>query len=69
MNVTPTTNHYILDGGSLLHRVPWKNGDMVQSPVLMQTLLLDIMGQPQGVFDGYSGGASIKDNTPKAGPK
>lgn len=22
----PQTEHYVLDGGSLLHRVPWKKG-------------------------------------------
>ena len=27
----PKTDHYVLDGGSLLHRVPWKAGDSYRS--------------------------------------
>lgn len=64
MDTIPSTEHYVLDGGSLVHRVPWKRGDsygaIAQSYADFTTRLY---GKATVVFDGYSEGPSIKDNT------
>ena len=49
MNSIPKTDCYVLDGGSLLHRLPWKN--------------VRHYGQTTVVLDGYGEGPPIKDNT------
>ena len=60
----PLTECYVLDGGSLLHRLPWTNGHsygaIAQSYV---DFTVRNYGLPTVVFDGYEGGPSIKDNT------
>ena len=59
----PKTDHYILDGGSLLHWVPWKAsssyGSIAQS---YADVTIRQYGLATVAFDGY-GGPSIKDNT------
>ncbi|XP_064094950.1 uncharacterized protein LOC135207244 [Macrobrachium nipponense] len=58
---TPQTEHYVLDGGSLLHQVPWKKGDSYSA---MAESYADFTIRKYGVatvvFDGYNGGLSIK---------
>ena len=59
----PKTDHYVLDGGSLLHRVPWKAGDSYGSIAQSYAdFTIRHYGLATVVFDGY-GGLSIKDNT------
>ena len=57
------TKYYVLDGESLLYRVPWKAGDsygfIAQS---YADFTIRHYGLATVVFDGY-GGPSIKDNT------
>jgi len=64
INSVPETDCYMLDGGSLLHRLPWKTGDsygaIAESYV---DFTVRHYGQATVVFDGYSEGPSIKDNT------
>ena len=60
----PPTEHYVLDGGSLVHCLPWKKGDsygdIAQS---YADFTIRHYGKATVVFDGYSEGPSIKDNT------
>ena len=59
----PKTDHYVLDGGSLLHRVPWKAGDSYGSIAQSYAdFTIRHYGLATVVFDRY-GGQSIKDNT------
>lgn len=54
--------HYVLDGGSLLHRVPWIKNDTYAG--IIQSYSLYISRKYPGatvVFDGYDSGPSIKD--------
>ena len=65
IDTVPETDHYVLDGGSLLHRIPWKLG---QSYGKIAQSYADFTIQYYGsattiVFDGYGDGPSIKDNT------
>lgn len=60
----PRTKHYVLDGGSLLHRVPWKKGDSYCATAdSYADFTIRRYGMATLVFDGYTGGPSIKDNT------
>ncbi len=63
-DLIPPTEHYVLDGGSLIHRLPWKRGDsygaIAQSYASFVTCHYD---KATVVFDGYERGPSIKDNT------
>ncbi len=56
--------HYILDGGALLHRIPWQRGStyngICQEYVNYVTAKY---GRPTVVFDGYQDGPSTKDAT------
>ncbi len=61
----PETESHVLDGGSLLHRIPWKRG---QSYGEIAQSYADFTLRHYGsattvVFDGYEEGPSIKDNT------
>jgi len=61
----PETGCYVLDGGSLLHRMPWKSGD---SYGRIAQLYADFTVRHYGsseivVFDGYEEQPSIKDIT------
>ena len=59
----PKTDHYILDGRSMLHRVPWKAGNSYGSIAQSYAdFTIRHYGLEPVVFDGY-GGLSIKDNT------
>jgi len=58
------TDHYVLDGGSLLHRLHWTEGCTYTSiSTDYASFTLDRYGNATIVFDGYGGGPSIKDNT------
>ena len=61
---TPKTDHYVLDGGSLLHRLQWKAGDSYGAIAQAYAdFTVRHYGLATVVFDGYGGGPSIKDNT------
>ena len=59
----PSKNvQYILDGGALLHRVPWSKGDTYEN--ICQKYVRYIFthyGTPFVVFDGYQAGPGTKD--------
>ncbi|GFR73643.1 hypothetical protein ElyMa_003872300 [Elysia marginata] len=57
-------SEYVLDGGSLLHRIPWRRSDTYAS--IGHTYLeyaKRMYGKPRIVFDGYINGPSTKDAT------
>ena len=59
----PPTEHYVLDGGSLVHRLAWKKGDSYGA--IAQSygdFTIRLYGKETVVFDGYREGPSIKDN-------
>ena len=60
----PETDCYVLDGGSLLHRVPWMTGQTYGAIAdSYAEFTVRHYGQATLVFDGYGEGSSIKDNT------
>lgn len=60
----PVTEHYVLDGGSLLHRLKWTEGSTYSSiATTYASFTVRHYGNATVVFDGYDGGPSIKDNT------
>ena len=62
----PRTDHYVLDGGSLLHRLSWKNGDTYRAIAAnYATFTIKHYDKATVVFDGYEETPSIKDNTHK----
>ena len=64
MNSIPKTDCYVLDGGSLLHRLPWKKGDSYNAIAESYAdCTVRHYGQATVVLDGYGEGPSIKDNT------
>ncbi len=65
-NISPTVTEddilYVLDGGALLHRLPWKVGQTYNDILHMYTLYVTKKYTPcVVVFDGYSDGPSTKD--------
>ena len=65
LDCLPKTDRYVLDGGSLLHRIPWTRGDSYGK---IAQIYADFTIQQYGsattvVFDGYEEVPSIKDNT------
>ena len=64
VNDTPDCYYYVLDGGSLIHRIPWKKsltyGEIINS---YKDLVLRSYNKCTVVFDGYSNGPSTKDMT------
>ena len=64
MNSIPKTDCYVLDGGSLLHRLPWKKGDSYNA-IAESYAYFTVRHYRQAtvVFDGYGEGPSMKDNT------
>ena len=63
-NDPPKTEHYVLGGGSLLQRIPWKRGD-TYGTIAQSYAEFTVNRFPSAtvVFDRYLGGPSIKDNT------
>jgi hypothetical protein len=64
LTVPPGEMQYVLDGGALLHRLPWHRGKTYSDICRQYTnYVRGRYGQPIVVFDGYSEGPSIKDST------
>ena len=60
----PVTDHYVLDGGSLLHRLKWTEGSTYSSIADdYASFTVKHYGKATVVFDGYEVGPSIKDGT------
>ena len=56
--------NYVVDGGSLLHRIPWEKGTTYDSICQNYSdYVRKHYGKPVIVFDGYSDQPSTKDNT------
>ena len=63
VNSLPETDCYVLDGGSLLHRLPWKTGESYGAIAQSYAdFTVRHYGQATVVFDGYDEGTAIKDN-------
>ena len=59
----PKNAKYVLDGGALLHRIPWTNGSSYRSIIAKNIeYVIKKYGKATVVFDGYIG-ASTKDMT------
>lgn len=59
----PKTDEYVLDGGSLLHRLKWKEGSTYSSIAdTYASFTYNLYGKTTVVFDRYSGGPNTKDN-------
>ena len=55
---------YVLDGGALVQRIPWNRGQTFEA--ILDTYVdyeRNRYNEPKIAFDGYEGGASIKDPT------
>lgn len=58
------TDHYVLDGGSLIHRLKWTDGSTYSSIADdYASFTVKHYGRATVVFDGYEVGPSIKDCT------
>ncbi len=58
--------HYVLDGGSLLHRLPWTRGETFECVCKKYvSYVTKKYGKATVVFDGYDNGPDIKDVTHK----
>jgi 5'-3' exonuclease len=64
-NPAPCQNiTYVLDGGALLHRIPWQLGETYDKILQDYTrYVTKHYGQAVVVFDGYEAGPSTKDST------
>ena len=63
LDSVPETDHYVLDGGSLLHMLKWNQGDTYGSIAnAYASFTTRTYGAAIIVFDGYDG-PSTKDNT------
>ena len=61
---TDITNHYVLDGGSLLRRIKWVKGETYCNIAEhYANFELKTYGVATVVFDGYKDAPSVKDNT------
>ena len=66
MNSIPKTDCYVLDGGSLLHRLPWKKRDSYNAIAESYAdFTVRHYGQATMVFDGCGEGPSIKETRKK----
>ncbi|KAI3379074.1 hypothetical protein SNEBB_002215 [Seison nebaliae] len=60
----PVTDHFVLDGGSLLHRVKWTEGaTYISIADDYASFTVRHYAKATVVFDGYGVGPSIKDGT------
>ncbi|EDO33944.1 predicted protein [Nematostella vectensis] len=56
--------HCVLDGGSLLHRIPWPRNETYDNIIASYVRYVDQRyNQATVVFDGYESGPSTKDST------
>ena len=63
-DILPGNVKYVLDGGTLLQRMPWTHGSSFSQICADYACLIKCnFGSPYIVFDGYQGGPSIKDVT------
>ena len=63
IQVIPKTDHYVLDGGLLIHRLKWTDGSTYNSIAdAYASFTVVVYGNATVVFDGYDGGPSTKDN-------
>ena len=63
LQVIPKTDHYVLDGGSLIHRLKWTDGSTYNSVAdAYASFTFNMYGNATVVFDGYDGGPSTKGN-------
>jgi len=54
---------YVIDGGSLLHRIPWQKGSTYNKIYQKYTdYVMEHYRQASVVFDGYDSGPSTKDS-------
>ena len=64
LDAIPVTEHFVLDGGSLLHRLKWAEGSTYSSIAdAYAKFTSDLYRHATVVFDGYRGGPVINDNT------
>ncbi|XP_045199496.1 uncharacterized protein LOC123553863 [Mercenaria mercenaria] len=62
--ISDETVHYVLDGGSLIQRIPWSCGSSFDSICSRYTDYVErSYGKAHVVFDGYCNGPSTKDVT------
>ena len=62
--VSTTDVQYVLDGGSLLHRIPWPRGATFGKIIDMYAeYVRNRYNNVIIVFDGYGNGPSTKDHT------
>ena len=62
--VHSTTHHFVLDGGSLMYRVPWrKNSTYLEIADAYANFVTNKYGNATVIFDGYNGLPSTKDIT------
>ena len=62
----PMAECYVLDGGSLIHRLQWQNGCMTMYGAVADTYMafsLQSYEEATVVFDGYQDSSSIRDCT------
>lgn len=58
------TEMYVLDGGSLLHRISWSNNESYENIAMCYVnFVLKSYGKAVVVFDGYNGSPTTKDGT------
>ena len=63
LQVIPKTDHYVLDGGSLIHRLKWTDGSTYNSIAdAYASFTVDVYGNSTVVLDGYDGGPSTNEN-------
>ena len=63
MNSIPDSESYVLDRGSLLHRLSWKRGTTYGKIAIRYVkFTISKYGMATVIFDGYSSNPSIKDN-------
>ena len=63
-NEVPQTESYVLDGGSLMHRVQWTTGSTYGAIAdCYVDFTLRNYGMATVVFDGYHDRPSVKDST------
>jgi hypothetical protein len=55
-----TPKYHVLDGGSLIHRFPWKKGATFEEIVKTYVQYVKSFTKPTVVFDGYKSSSTIK---------
>ena len=64
LHYIPEIEHNVLDGGSLLHRLKWTEGQTYSSIVNdYADFTMKHYGKATVIFDGYGGGPNTKDHT------